>query len=327
MFQYPSFYDPNKVGTLFLTRNTEVAAAGVKYAHDNDVRPAREDQQGERVVLTIVDGQIDFIFPDGALPVPGAVADTRRTIEWIYRNVEKITSIQLSLDTHVPYQIFSPLWWADRITKAMPAPMTTIINASNYGKRYTPKFVPDFDPNWNRTYIDQLKSAGNKDLLLWTLHCQLGTPGYAIEPSLYEAVLFWAAAREANPVFLTKGDDLYTEMYAIEMAEVPNPTNANTMLNTAFLTTLSEFDKIYIVGQAKSHCVFATVDVAVKVFAAQASHVLPRIHLMMDAMSSVGAIYAPDGSLIVDFEAMVQPVYEQWESQYGLVLDSTTSDL
>ena len=41
--------------------------------------------------------------------MPGALGDIRRTIEFIYRNAERITHISCSLDSHLPRQIFTPV--------------------------------------------------------------------------------------------------------------------------------------------------------------------------------------------------------------------------
>jgi len=81
----PSFYDPKRIGQLYKTDpNTAIAeglAAGLSSAA-NDPR---------RVLLLLVDPQIDFIHSDGALSVPGAIEDTQRTLEWIYQHTDHIT--------------------------------------------------------------------------------------------------------------------------------------------------------------------------------------------------------------------------------------------
>lgn len=306
----PQFYRRADVGQLFKTRNNEVAAAGVAYAGQEAISPNYEDTKTR--ILVVVDGQVDFIHADGALSVEGAIEDTRRTIEWLYTNIAAFTNIAASLDTHVPIQIFHPPYWVDRSNGLMPNP-GTIITDADYNTRFVPKFTPEFDADWNRKYIHKLKSKAKKDLMLWPIHCLLGTPGYSIEPSLAEAILFWSAARQANPIYLTKGDDFYTEMYAIQQAEVENPTNPNTMLNVAFLDLLQGHDEVYILGQAKSHCVLETIRVMVNHFKLNASHMLNRIHLVMDCMSSV-VVRDGNGGVIIDFEPLCAPEYDSWRT-------------
>ena len=45
----------------------------------------------------------------GALGVPGAKQDIANATKFIYRNLEKITDIMVSLDTHEPMEIFQLL--------------------------------------------------------------------------------------------------------------------------------------------------------------------------------------------------------------------------
>lgn len=61
--------------------------------------------------LLLVDEQKDFCFPEGTLYVGGrsgrgAIEDSRRTAEFIYRNLGLIKSITTTMDTHFAYQIF-----------------------------------------------------------------------------------------------------------------------------------------------------------------------------------------------------------------------------
>lgn len=310
-----SFYDPNNVGTLFLTRNDLVAKEASNLALQEGVQPAWNDDPGERTILILVDAQIDFIHKNGALSVPGAIEDTKRTIKFMLNNFKRLTSIAASLDTHVPIQIFSPGYWRDRKTGEMPDPFTQIDKAV-FNTRYTPVFVPPWDTSWNGKYIDTLSNTDKKALLLWTFHELLGTPGHAIEPSLFEVILAWSIARQTNPEFLMKGTNLFTEHYSILEPEVKIPGDPTAALDANFLQMLEAYDKIYIAGQAKSHCVFETIRSIVRHFSTHATYMLPRINLLMDCMSSV---QHPQ----IDFEAMVMPTYKSWEKS-GLRL--TTSD-
>lgn len=42
---------------------------------------------------------------NGALGVPGAHGDVERMTQFIYNNMDKITNIAVSIDTHTPHQI------------------------------------------------------------------------------------------------------------------------------------------------------------------------------------------------------------------------------
>lgn len=104
---FPAFYDPAKVGTLYVPDIDDVVRAG----RATNLTPASQAQV--KTILLLVDPQVDFVHSDGKLSVPGAVDDTRRTIEWIFRNLSRVTTIAASLDSHIPIQIFFPSWWCD----------------------------------------------------------------------------------------------------------------------------------------------------------------------------------------------------------------------
>jgi nicotinamidase-related amidase len=71
------------------------------------------------VHLLLIDVQKDFCHPEGALFVAGrsgrgAVDDSRRIAEFIYKNLDALTAITTTMDTHFSHQIFFPSFWVDR---------------------------------------------------------------------------------------------------------------------------------------------------------------------------------------------------------------------
>src|SRR5579859_6003618 len=144
----PSIYAPSKVGQLYepdLLRSYQTGLADFQH-------PASEDRT--RVLLWLIDVQVDFVFPApvGRLPVPNAVADTQRTIEWLYHNIQSVTHIAASLDTHVPLQIFYPSWWQNA-NRESPAPYTVITREDvRQGK-----WAPVFEPDWSLHYLEELE--------------------------------------------------------------------------------------------------------------------------------------------------------------------------
>jgi len=274
--EIPSFYDPSTVGTLVVPQVTTAILEGGRAGF----APAAQDQQ--KIALILVDVQVDFVHTDGALAVPGAVDDTRRTIEWMYRNLGKITRIVASLDSHVPLQIFYPLWWVNARGEH-PAPFTAITaNAVEQGV-----WQPTVEVNWSRNYVRQLEESGKKTLIVWPHHTMLGTPGHAITPALYEAIAYHSAARAIAPLFLEKGLIPKTEHYSILEPEVKVPDEPMGSLNTALLEELAVYDLIYVAGQAKSHCVLETVTSLHHYFANRAPDRIHRWRFMTDCTSSV----------------------------------------
>ncbi len=307
MTTFPAFYDSDKVGTLFTPNTSEAASAGQAAG----LPPATADHR--RVMLLLVDPQVDFIHPDGALSVPGAVADTQRTIEWVFRNADRLTTIAASLDSHVPIQIFFPTWWIGPDGKH-PEPFTVISGDDVERNRWTPVF----EPEWSRHYVHTLEANARKQLMIWPYHTMIGTPGHAITPALYEAITYHAAARQSQPHLVLKGSIPTTEHYSLLEPEVKVRQHLAGNLNTEFLGMLETYDVIYVAGQAKSHCVLETVASILRYYANQPEQIA-KWRILTDAMSSVPH---PD----IDFEAMAQAAFDRF-AQKGLSLVTTADPI
>lgn len=282
-------------------------------------RPAaRDKQEGRRVALILVDMQFDFVHPDGNLSVPGSLDDLKRINEFIYGQGESITSIYASLDTHNTFQIFFPSWWVyddnsqhpDVLTMATMSASGEVVDMG--GRRLRPLM----HPLWSLKYVERLKDEAQKNLMLWTYHCINGTPGHALMPSLSEALAFHSAARHSQVTYITKGTGVRTEHYGIWEAEVPDPTDPGTALNTTILNAVGDHDLIYIAGEAKSHCVLATMQQTVSYFGATQPEVVRKLRFMTDCMSSV---VVPG----VDFDAMADAEIAKLVKQGAVLVKST----
>ena len=130
-------------------------------------------------------------------------------------------------------------------------------------------------------FADGLRS---KDPLgAWSLTV-IGDEGHGVFPVLADALHEWED-RFAVVDFITKGSNPWTEHFSGVQAEVPDPEDPGTQVNTGFVTTLEEADVILMAGEALSHCLANTVRDIVTQF--QAPHLVQKIHLLTDASSSV----------------------------------------
>jgi nicotinamidase-related amidase len=295
MMTTPSFYAADKVGMMY----TPDIGAALQAGRIADVLSSVEDTQ--RRLLLLVDPQVDFIHIDGALSVPGAVVDTRRTIEWLFANLESVTDIAVSLDSHIPLMIFFPTWWADNKGRH-PEPFTPI----SAQQVRSGEWVPQYEQEWSRKYVDALEIESKKQLMIWPYHTMIGTPGHTVTPALAEAIAFHAAARNAQPEYLIKGTIARTEYYSLLEPEVKDEDDPRGDLNQDFLNRLMGYDAVYVAGQAKSHCVLESIGSIVARYGDQAES-MSKIHLLEDCTSSV---QHPE----IDFEAMALETYAQWET-------------
>ena len=303
----PGYRGTEEVGTLFAPHVAEAMEAG------RQAGLAASTRDRLRTLLLLVDAQVDFVHEDGALAVPGAVADTARTIEWLYANAGEVTAIACSLDTHVPQQIFFSSWWSGPDGEA-PPPFTPIAARDVDEGRWTPRVHPE----WSRAYVHRLEEDARKELMIWPFHTMLGTPGHALEPSLYQAVAWHAAARSTHPTLLPKGSLPLTEHYSILEPEVRVPEDPRGMPNEVFLEEILGFDRIFVAGQARSHCVLETLRSVVRRYGDRPD-LLGKFRLLLDCTSSV---VHP----VIDFDAMAMETLEGY-AERGLVLTTSIEPL
>lgn len=283
MMPLPSFYEPSKVRDVYIERAALVAEAADAYKRKHKVAPASQDRL--RVAAFGIDCQIGFSIPGASLFVPGAVEDTSRTIEWLYTNLDRITQVAFSLDTHRVFQIFHPAWWIDDDGRN-PTPFTNISLADVH----CGKWRPIAHPAECLEYVKQLEKAGKYVLTVWPYHTLLGGLSHALVPALMEAAMFHAVVRQAQTHFETKGTHAMTENYSVLAPEVRELGGKSVgTFNAAFFKMLMEFDRVYVFGQAKSHCVLSTLRDMQQHIAGTDPSLMDKIYILEDATSPVPA--------------------------------------
>ena len=248
----------------------------------------------EKVAVILVDYQHDFVDPTGTLHVPGSQQDVARFLAWFYANAHKISSIYASLDTHLPFQIFFSSWWKDPQTGEHPQPYTTITvdDVTNI------KWLPIIEPDWSTSYVHQLQQKARKDLMIWPYHTMEGTLGHMLAAPLCEAIAWHSAARNTQPTYIEKGRTIRTEYYGIFGAEIPDPEDPDSSLNVTLLDAVMKHDRVYVAGEAKSHCVLETERQLVGRFGEQ-PELLKRLYFLIDCTSSVQ-------HPVIDFDALAE---------------------
>lgn len=246
--------------------------------------------------LLIIDPQIDFCDPNGALYVKNAENDCARLAQFIERNLDGIDDIRVTLDSHQPVHIAHPICWVDDKGNH-PNPFTLITVADVEGKN--PKWKAT-NPGWHQRQIDYVKAleAGKRYVLvIWPPHCLIGTPGHAVLPTLQVALRKWQD-QFAMVDYVTKGSNPFTEHYSVVKADVVDPADPTTDINTSFIQRLQAADEILIAGQALSHCVANSVrDIANEFGDAH----IKKLVLLEDASSPVGDL--PGSTMFADMAA------------------------
>lgn len=262
----------------------------LKKANDEQLTPSKQNK--ERVLLIGIDVQQDFM-DGGALGVLGAHGDVERMTRFIYNNMDKISNIAVSIDTHTPHQIFHPCWWIDE-NGNNPAPYTSITLAD----LDSGKWRAVINPRSSRDYVEHLEKDGKKTLVVWSYHCIQGTTGCALENQFANMIYFHSVAKKSVVQRLVKGQDPLSEMYGVIKPEY----DTNGYINLDFLNKLEKFDKVIIGGEAKSHCVMESIKQILEHYENR-PEVTEKIYILEDCMSIIPGFEDATAQAFADFKA------------------------
>jgi len=210
-----------------------------------------------RLEFLIIDPQNDFSdAPGAALPVPGAGADAERLAGLLDRLGDRIAAIHVTLDTHQLVDISHPIFWRD--ANGQPPPPFTQITVADVERGAWRAFKPEHQAR-ALAYVRALHDNGRYTLTIWPPHCLVGAWGHGVMPVMAAALRRWEETRFDRVDYVTKGHNPWTEHYSAVRADVPDPDDSRTQLNTRLIETLKNADVVALSGQALSHCVANTV--------------------------------------------------------------------
>lgn len=257
-----------------------------------------------RIHLLVIDPQNDFcdlptdwqpvdpltgerIAP--ALPVAGAHADMLRTAALVREGVSSLTDITITLDSHHRFDIAHPTFWQCRDGDPV-LPFTPITAAQVRAGEFQPRGAGLRERAL--TYLDALEARGRYTLMVWPVHCEIGTWGHNIHAAVRTACAHWEDSHLAVAAKVFKGSNPWTEHYSAVQAEVPLDDDPATQINQTLIDSVAGADLLLIAGEAGSHCVRATTEhIVARLPAAAAS----RIVLLTDCMSPVGGFESQQG--------------------------------
>ena len=324
----PEHFDPSRVGEVWRVSYEERAVEAAAWAETHGLRPAAEDSF--RLCLLAVDVQNTFCVPGFELFVggrsgTGAVDDNRRLCEFIYRNLNAITQILPSLDTHQAMQVFHALWLVDEEGNH-PEPYTLVSAEDVESGRWrlnTPVAEAlgidvDYAERHLAHYARQLAEGGKYDLTIWPYHAMLGGISHALVSAVEEAIFFHGVARFSQPDFQVKGDNPLTEHYSMLGPEVTEGPDGDHLAgkNTGLIDKLLTFDAVVVAGQAKSHCMAWTIDDLLQHDEVR-ERLAERTYLLEDCTS---AVVVPD---MVDYTDEADAAFERFAAAGMHVVRST----
>jgi nicotinamidase-related amidase len=279
----------------------------------------------------LVDVQNTFCLPDFELFVAGrsgtgAIDDNRRLCEFLYRNLDAITQVVPTLDTHQAVQIFHAAYLVGADGRR-PDPYTLVsaLDVEEGRWQVDPAFAaaaridPEYALRHLLHYTRALERGGKYSLTVWPYHALLGGIGHALVSAVEEAVFFHALARRSQPDFQVKGSNPLTEHYSVLGPEVRagpdgEPIGAE---NAVLIERLLGFDAVIIAGQAKSHCVAWTIDDLLAAGERREAELARRVYLLEDCTSPV---VVPG---VVDYTEAADAAFERFADAGMHVVRST----
>ncbi|MEG4574868.1 isochorismatase [Microcoleus sp. N3A4] len=327
----PEHFDHKKVSEVWRVPYQKRAAEAKNWALKHSVQPAFRDKN--RICLLIIDAQNTFCLPEFELFVggrsgSGAVDDNLRLCEFIYRNLNAITTIAPTMDTHTAMQIFHPIFWIDEAGEH-PLPAATSITLEDVQKgiwKVNPAVAHSIaDGNYSALqkhalhYVQKLSDDGKYPLTIWPYHSMLGGIGHALVSAVEEAIFFHSIARNSQALFEIKGGNPLTENYSVLRPEVLDGPDGNSIAqkNAPFIDKLLDFDAVIIAGQAKSHCVAWTIDDLLNEILARDPNLAKKVYLLEDCTSPV---VVPG---VVDFTEQADAAYQRFAAAGMNVVKST----
>lgn len=258
--------------------------------------------QRKKNCLLIIDAQVDFCNPKGALFVPGSEEDNKRLASFILSNLDEIDMMAATLDSHHLIDIAHPSFWKDKDGNNPPA--FSVISAKDIRDgNWVPRF---YAPQVALKYLETLEQQGEFVHVIWPPHCLIGSAGHALDNIIFDAVKAFDNKKGARGCqFITKGTHPLTEHFGAFRAQVPIPGIASTDVNMDLLKTLAEYENVYLAGQAKSHCVANTLKQALQ----YVPDLAKKFIILEDCMSSVSGGPVPNNPALT-FEVLAQPIYD-----------------
>ena len=236
-----------------------------------------------------------------SLPVAGAHQDLLRLADLIRAGAAHWSQIVVTLDSHHRVDIAHPPFWQTGKGAAV-APFTAITARQVRAGEFVPRLAAHWPEVLPRVlhYLDTLEAQGRYTLMVWPVHCAMGSWGHNLHAAVEAAANAWAERCLRQLRFVPKGMNPWTEHYSALQAEVPDAADPDTQLNRGLLRTLDEADLILIAGEASSHCVRATTEHLVQHLPGGASQ---RLVLLTDGMSPVHGFEAQAQAFLADMRA------------------------
>ncbi|SKA08874.1 hypothetical protein [Photobacterium toruni] len=192
-----------------------------------------------------------------SLPVPHSWEDAQQLATFINKQRNNINTIVVTLDSHHEYDIAHALYWQNKHGQH-PAPFTLISHQNIIDGLWQPTNLALLDHVLK--YTQALEQTGKYSLIIWPTHCVIDSVGHTIVAPIQAAIDAWEKQTALLQRTLSKGENPHTEHYGGCEAEYPLHDDIKTQFDPQLTTLVLQSDRVFISGQALSHCVASTVE-------------------------------------------------------------------
>lgn len=258
--------------------------------------------------LLIIDPQNDFCdIPGAALPVTGAAADMQRLAKFMAATRAQLSELVVTLDSHAAVGIERTTFWVTG-AGAPVAPFTQITEQQVRDGEFRPR--DSARQSEVVAYLHALERSGRYRLVVWPVHCVVGTWGHNLFDAIANEVAAWEEHRQRPALRVLKGLNPMTEQYSAVQAEVPIASDPLTLPNELLLSRArpAKGGLLFVAGEAASHCVAATME-----------HLLER---MPDDERSRVVILRDCMSPVAGFEAQADTFFRRAQEQGARIVTS-----
>lgn len=156
---------------------------------------------------------------------------------------------------------------------------------------------------WTVHYLSKLRESKRYPHMIWPPHCLIGTKGYCLIEPIQEAMFDWELNQFGVVNKITKGSNMKTEHFGAVQAEVPDPDDYTTQVNSHFVEILSDPDQeIAIAGLARGHCLANTAIDTARQFP-EPEKFISRLVLLTDGTADVPGLEFLGDNFVNDFKA------------------------
>lgn len=273
----------------------------MKMAASERVKASITDRK--KSLLLLVNYQKDF-FKEGLFDIPNVKEDAQRISKFIYDNLEGISRIITSLDTHIAQQIYHPCWWVDEVGNH-PKEFTTITDKEVSQRKWIPTIGSFKD---NLEYLQELEIVEGRHLCIWPYYAISGTEGSSLENEIAKMVYFHSIARNSVNNIIWNGLDFYTQAFGCINTEYKNVN----LLNAQLLMAVERYDKVFIAGENVCHGMLDIVKMIARYYRNE-KNIIKKITVLMDCTSSIRG-----------YEHEMREELAALEKMYGIKLKQST---